>query len=291
MVTPALHAVAPAWLDPELAEYLAASHGLNELRNRRFLAELEAAGSVLNRLGIEPVALKGAASVLRGLYRNPADRIIRDIDLLVPVQRLDDCVAAFRADGYEPKVRAPRLRRSRPPRSHRHYPFLWREDRLFAVELHSAPVEHRQAAAIPANAVIAAATPVALGGATLGIPCVADQIVHNAIHAHSIDRLTHKRPLSLRQLLEFVLLCRCPEAAAAWPEIVARFHHAGLARHLADHATLAALLIPCTSAARPRAGVLTGVRVAYLLSPPGEAVRRLRQQLAQAQARLLRPAT
>ena len=54
----------------------------------------------LNRRGIRPVLLKGAASLVVGTYPQTAGRFLSDLDLLVPPGAIEDCAAALEADGY-----------------------------------------------------------------------------------------------------------------------------------------------------------------------------------------------
>ena len=45
--------------------------------------------------------LKGAIRLIDGLYPNPGWRFMRDLDLLLPKERLNDAVTALAAVGYE----------------------------------------------------------------------------------------------------------------------------------------------------------------------------------------------
>src|SRR5580698_11142091 len=55
----------------EVAEFLATVEELNYSRNIRILEEMRTIASILNGVGIEPVALKGAAFLLSGVYPKP----------------------------------------------------------------------------------------------------------------------------------------------------------------------------------------------------------------------------
>src|SRR5688572_31561900 len=78
----------------EAREYLAGVAELNELRNDKHLDQLAAVGRLLNGAGIRPILLKGAASVVSGLYPIAGARHMADIDVLVPPAGLDHALRA-----------------------------------------------------------------------------------------------------------------------------------------------------------------------------------------------------
>jgi len=285
LVTPVLHAVAPAGLPPDLADYLAASHTLNDMRNAVFSPELEEIACWLNARDVVPVVLKGGASLLSGLYRSRADRMVTDIDLLVPAHRLDDCVADLHGRGFGETRMSSLERWQRTGGDHHHYPSLCAEGRLFGVELHFKVVSPEVDAVLPAAEVLQRAHPFVLGSACLALPHPAHRLAHNVLHAYSVDRRRRKLPVSLRQLLEFVLLLRDAEADAAWRDVVDRFDRHGLAAHLRDYHGLAGLLLP---------GALVGpaatptLRTRFEAAPSGVLVRRLEAEGARTVRRLKR---
>jgi ABC-type proline/glycine betaine transport system ATPase subunit len=69
---------------------------LNRQRNEKIHAEAINLALILNRMDIVPVLLKGGANLLSGLYADSAHRMMTDLDVLVPAQRLLDCVAELR---------------------------------------------------------------------------------------------------------------------------------------------------------------------------------------------------
>src|SRR5579863_496926 len=85
---------------PEIAEFLATVEDLNCSRNIRILEQMRAIASILNGVGIEPVALKGAAFLLAGVYPKPGCRYLCDLDLLVPRSDLRAAAEALERDGY-----------------------------------------------------------------------------------------------------------------------------------------------------------------------------------------------
>jgi len=90
---------------PEVSDFLSDVEGLNLERNTRILEETRAVTALLNGIGIEPVALKGAAFLLEDVYPTPGCRYLCDLDLLVPYFQLDAAAEALQRDGYRPDTR------------------------------------------------------------------------------------------------------------------------------------------------------------------------------------------
>ena len=84
----------------ELHDYLDAMLGSAAERNRALRSQLVAVAATLNRIGIVPVALKGANRLLDGLWPDPAFRFMHDIDLLVPEAAIAACGRALARDGW-----------------------------------------------------------------------------------------------------------------------------------------------------------------------------------------------
>lgn len=85
---------------PEICGFVAAVRDLNRERNERILAEAWAIAHLLNGIDIEPVALKGCAYLLEGIYPHSGSRYLYDLDLLVPSARLPEAARVLEARGY-----------------------------------------------------------------------------------------------------------------------------------------------------------------------------------------------
>ena len=89
-----------AVLDRDLPRFLVDVHARNLERNRRLKAQLEEAIGALNGAGIEPVLMKGAASLLQLTGRDLGDRILVDLDLLVDPDQIEAACAVLAGLGY-----------------------------------------------------------------------------------------------------------------------------------------------------------------------------------------------
>ena len=84
----------------ELERYFEGVLDLNRERNRLIGAQVRAILGVLNPRGIEPIGLKGIAYLLMELFHDRGERVIGDIDLLVPQDRSGEAVDALIGIGY-----------------------------------------------------------------------------------------------------------------------------------------------------------------------------------------------
>lgn len=88
------------FLPLELAEFLKEIYDLNRSRNDQILEQLKEITEVLNKSDIHPVFLKGAAHLLDDLYSDIGERILGDIDILVPEKDYLPSVKLLENDGY-----------------------------------------------------------------------------------------------------------------------------------------------------------------------------------------------
>ena len=68
----------------DVLEYFSAVHELNSKRNKSILQQMDDLVTTLNTAGIQPILLKGIASLSSHLYPDPGMRFLGDIDFLIP---------------------------------------------------------------------------------------------------------------------------------------------------------------------------------------------------------------
>lgn len=199
-VLPALHGKfsAPA----EISDFFEGIHELNAQRNRQLLEETEDLAVLLNRAGIEPIVLKGAAYLLTKAYSDPGDRLIQDIDLLVHRDQSRQAFEAIERAGYEPAA-------SDNPVAWvlHHHPALVQVHRV-PVEIHHSLSHGISNRILSSEEMIAASTPFQLRSATVRIPSVQHLATHLVIHSQ-VQHSPHARIWpSLRAMWDLVLLDR-----------------------------------------------------------------------------------
>ncbi len=212
---PALRRTPTTQLDPDLADYLEALHGLNLQRNLRLGGQAAELASALNRVDVEPVFLKGMALLLLGIAPDPGGRLIGDIDLLIPADRFEVAADTLRAEGYR-DLNAPR------PEAHDRARLL-RSDRPALVELHQYPVPYHIEGLLPTREMLdRSQTLGALAPVRIRVPCPEHLVLHNIIHAMLHHRGFQLAEVSLRDALDLAFLARTYSGQFDWNELIRR---------------------------------------------------------------------
>ena len=72
------------YLPEVLANHLEEIYKLNRTRNEQIILQMKEINATLNKAGISPIYLKGTGNLIDGVYSDIGERIIGDIDFLVP---------------------------------------------------------------------------------------------------------------------------------------------------------------------------------------------------------------
>jgi hypothetical protein len=127
-------------LSEELALHLEHIHSLNFQRNLEILDQCREIGTFLNHKGIESVFMKGAGFLLSGIYKDAGDRIMEDIDILIPDKDLQKATEYLSILGYLPEEKGSG---EKIYEDHHHLPPLICMGKTAPVEIHRLPV-HRE---------------------------------------------------------------------------------------------------------------------------------------------------
>jgi len=126
-----------------LAQHLEEIYSLNRTRNEQILLQVKEINATLNAAGISPIYMKGTGNLIDGIYSDVGERIIGDIDFLVPEKDFMTAAECFKKEGYI--ISFP----SAIPydkSKHHHYPQLWKEEVVADIEIHWLPVAQRNSA-------------------------------------------------------------------------------------------------------------------------------------------------
>jgi len=208
-------------LDGDTREYLAAFYALNAERNRHLERQFIECTGALNQAEVIPMPLKGIAYLLSGMYPDPAERFLGDIDLLVPSSKMRVAAAALTSIGFQPA-------RSRFDYSRHHHlpPFVRTLDDV-AVELHVAPVAPFAASGLPANVIWAGARSVHRGSYRWCVANATDSAMLMFMHAEIMDRDLARCVVNLRGFLDLGRMIRNAGAEIDWQRISARARQCG----------------------------------------------------------------
>jgi hypothetical protein len=124
-------------LPKELSEHLKVIYELNIARNKQILIQLQHITKVLNSNNIYPVFLKGSGNLLDGVYSDIGERILGDIDFLVPEKDYLNAGRLFEEEGYSSGIQIlPHIDITKS----KHYPRLSHPDFVASIEVHRIPV-------------------------------------------------------------------------------------------------------------------------------------------------------
>ncbi len=205
-----------AHLNSGLRQYFQTIAELNRDRNLRIRSQLVELVDLLNRAGIRPIFLKGTAHLLLGLYREVADRVIGDIDLLIAKEDFDEAIRVLTKAGYRS------LAGHSDHAHHHHYPALGRDGRDVSVEVHKDATKRIYGRALPTSPLIQAARTIHIDDKQAAIPCPEDLLVHNIVHSQMVDRGFWSAEFSLREAYDLVLLAHRFREDLDWTRLAAR---------------------------------------------------------------------
>lgn len=88
------------FLPEEVSEFMQEIYERNSVRNKQIISQVNDVTRLLNEHEIYPVFLKGTAHILDGLYSDFGERMVGDIDLLVPDKDYLKAAKILEDDGY-----------------------------------------------------------------------------------------------------------------------------------------------------------------------------------------------
>lgn len=225
-------------LPPELREYLEAFHAVNAERNQRLKDQVVAAVRALNGRGVEPVLLKGAAHLFTDTFGDFGARMMGDLDLLVPKDRLATGLAALQSIGYAAGAAGAPKRAE-----HHHHPPLFRSGDGAAIELHHELLAPVASHLLPTTIAWSQTQRLAAGPLTLRVLSPTCRVFHNLLHSEIVNQNHVRGEVCLRQLHDLVALCRRYGAEVDWPVIRSRMERHGQGEILRSYLYLAHRLL------------------------------------------------
>ncbi len=115
----------------ELVNYMKYIADLNEKRNEQIIKQCFNINKTLKSKNIFPVFIKGTGNLLAGLYENVTERMVGDIDFIVPKNKYLKTINILRSNGYydvdKSKLHFP---------EQRHYRRLIKNNNISAIEIH-----------------------------------------------------------------------------------------------------------------------------------------------------------
>ena len=187
------------------------------VQGRTILAHLASAG-------ITAVPLKGLHTVLADWWDDPADRVMRDLDVLVPADASGAAAGRLTSLGYLP------FATGHTDEADHELPAVRLPGRAGSVELHTALLVRRWSAVLTADLVLSRGAPMS----------TTDAVVHSIAHAQLQDDAHLLARLPLRSLHELAVLSHGARADEVdWAAVRGAFRRASAEAALDAHLDLA----------------------------------------------------
>jgi hypothetical protein len=136
--------------------------------------------------------MKGVGNILDGLYKYPGERILHDIDILVPEEMFEDAVQVLIRDGYQSNYPYDPLQKSQL----KHYPLIFKPGEPVCVEVHRMLVEKKYSTFLRAEMVLKT------GKVPDGYPyCLVMSSEHNIIHNFLHAQFDHCARIYAREFM------------------------------------------------------------------------------------------
>jgi len=193
-------------LPDELAKYLFYIYELNMERNEQFQVALEEILRVFNKHSIDSILLKGAATYCDNLFEL-GTRVMGDLDILVPIEKVPLCQNLIVSLGYKP-IYELELQDNKMPLDEREH-HIARHEKLgtpVVVEIHF-KVSHGQAGRVfKSDELWSQRTAVKFRGCNTSILSPNHRLLLNTVHAMIPLREYLSGNISVLQWSEFVFL-------------------------------------------------------------------------------------
>ena len=202
---------------PDVLRVFREVESLNAQRNQIILSQIRELSAAFNAVGIEPVALKGLAHLLTGLYPDQSFRFLIDIDLLVSDNDLSKAVEILQRLGYggdKPDAIELAVNHSYTP--------LFRAASV-TLDLHHALGRRLSRLILPAAELIRDSGVCDFEGVRLRIPSPQHLMIHHLIHSQLHDSYRDRLWPPLRTMYDFLLLQHSFAQQLDWRAIEERF--------------------------------------------------------------------
>lgn len=189
-------------LPDDLVEYLEEITNLNRDRNTAILEQAKEITEILSKHNISPVFLKGVAHLMAGLYTDIAERMIGDIDFLVPEDQMVEAANLLIEKGYKPLVDYKPEMFARL----KHFPRLQNFNYPTAVEIHKEVLNPENQNLFRGYEILKDKQPIPEWTNHAFIPSSQSMIIHNVLNAQMNDKAHSYSDILLRQMYDLQLL-------------------------------------------------------------------------------------
>lgn len=195
---------------------------INGVRNERIKRQASEIVAALNRIGIDPIILKGGLHLFESPPADLGTRMMRDLDFVVPKDELDKAVECLCAIGYRPDLEGESWTY--------HYRPLSRAGEFAPIDVHRYVGEQKDI--LPHGEAWREAVPVPAGDLRLRALSPTHRVFHNIFHSQIQDRGHELGIIYPRQLYALAAICMSHASAIEWDALRRRMDDQGLGPQL-----------------------------------------------------------
>ncbi|MCH9693201.1 MAG: nucleotidyltransferase family protein [Gammaproteobacteria bacterium] len=217
-------------ISDDFRDYFQAALAWNTARNQEIQKELARAIQTLNDREIVPVLLKGAAYINDQVYPDAGDRILGDLDILVPEHQAGLAQSVLSSLGYVPDG---------PPHmdyeQHHHREPLRNPACQAYIEIHQEAISPPLTQLLSATDLIRDARVLEKDGMSYALPSPTHAALISFVHSQLIDRCDANARINIRSMMDVAHLNARYGAAIDWNGILGLMESNGLAQSLRNY--------------------------------------------------------
>ena len=218
-------------LDDDVRSYLSELHSLNCQRNADIRRQVEEIVRSFNRVSVEPILLKGAAFLITGVIKDPAARMMIDIDVMIRIEDLEKVLETLSSLRYRDEVQ----KRSLFDLC-QHLQPMFRNGEPAAIEVHTTLFHKLTDPEVVMDVEAwSDSVPVHMNGLSFRVLSPTHSIIYNVVHSEVHHENFVLGTISLRDLLDLAILSRFHSASIDWSSIEASMSKHDLRRVLRSY--------------------------------------------------------
>lgn len=194
--------------DEELLTYLEKIYNINLRRNQRLIEQSKEIAQKLLKTNIEPVFLKGAASLLQNDYKDVGMRFLSDIDFCVYDSNFVKAREQLLTSGYIPNINE-----ERDIEKHHHWWPMYHPDWDVVIELHNYILTFPYSHLINSEKKNCQNSN---NHSNMAILSPSFRLIHTYIHSDIVDRNFTLKKIDLRQLYEMSIIIDNYQSQIDW---------------------------------------------------------------------------
>ena len=209
-------------LEDEPYQYLHTFHAMNLERNTHLRHQLIEAVRALNTAGIKPLLLKGSGQLLQPIHNDIGNRIMSDLDILIPLEQIPHAIEALIDIGYRESDA------KYATQQFHHLPPLVRPGDYGPIELHRRAFHNEISHVLPTRKIWKDARSNTIDDIHIFLPSPTHSILIYMLHSQKFNSLYDPRQFNPRALQDLAAMTMRYSEEIDWSKIYRSMKDNGL---------------------------------------------------------------